>query len=71
MILTSGQPILSEFRSACPFGLIAVGCTDHPGVWSRMAAGQPRGPGPRDAHARGRHLAARDTPFITAAAAAA
>lgn len=37
MISTAGQTIRSGNRNECHFGLTPGGCTDHPGVWARMA----------------------------------
>lgn len=37
MITAGGQVVISSGRSECNFGLTPGGCTDHPGVWERMA----------------------------------
>jgi len=38
MVNHLGQRIVSQNRAECHFGLTPGGCTDHPGVWERMAA---------------------------------
>jgi beta-galactosidase len=38
MVNHLGQRIVSQNRAECHFGLTPGGCTDHPGVWDRMAA---------------------------------
>ncbi len=38
MVNQFGHTIVSQNRGECHFGLTPGGCTDHPGVWERMAA---------------------------------
>ena len=38
MVDHMGQKVVSSNRVECHFGLTPGGCTDHPGVWERMAA---------------------------------
>lgn len=37
MITNAGHKVVSSNRSECHFGITPGGCTDHPGVWERMA----------------------------------
>jgi len=38
MVNHLGHRVISQNRNECHFGLTPGGCTDHPGVWERMAA---------------------------------
>jgi beta-galactosidase len=38
MVNHLGHRVVSQNRAECHFGLTPGGCTDHPGVWERMAA---------------------------------
>ncbi|MFW5752461.1 MAG: beta-galactosidase [Planctomycetota bacterium] len=37
LVTARGQRVVSTARRECHFGLTPGGCTDHPGVWERMA----------------------------------